>query len=270
LHPCPATPPLALHRFVVVDCETTGLDPEKDRLVEIAAVRFEGGEPTETYATLVDPGLPIPPIASGIHFIADDDVAGAPGPQEALAGIARFVGDAIIVAHNAPFDRSFLPSLDRNEWLCSYRFARHLWPNAPSHKNAVLRFWLRVRHPALVGIAAHRAEGDAITTGLIFQAGLREYSTATPYARARDLIEFIGSPVHVERFNYGRKHANWKLADIPAQYLEWGVRDSTEPEGTRRLKNLDDDTLWAVKFELHARSTKDERVAPFSATAALS
>ncbi|MEI4473268.1 3'-5' exonuclease [Frigidibacter sp. MR17.24] len=91
---------------VVLDCETTGLDPARDALVEIAALRVTAGRivPGERFETLVDPGRPIPAAAQAVHGISDAAVAGAPGPAAAAAAFVDFARGAAIVAHNAPFD----------------------------------------------------------------------------------------------------------------------------------------------------------------------
>lgn len=105
-----AETPLSELAYVIFDTETTGLDPSRDALVQIGAVRGMRGRCVagESFHTLVDPGRPIPPGSSRIHGITDADVAGAPGPVAALAAFHRFARDAVLVAHNAPFDLAFL------------------------------------------------------------------------------------------------------------------------------------------------------------------
>jgi len=102
--------------FVALDFETTGLSPVLDRVVEIGAVRFRmiegpGGwacAPEAELSTLVNPGRPIPPAASAVNGITDLDVSGAPAYDLAGLELLAFLGDAVIVAHNAPFDLGFL------------------------------------------------------------------------------------------------------------------------------------------------------------------
>ncbi len=96
--------------FVVFDTETTGLLPHKDEIVQIGAVRVVRGKiiPGETLDMLVDPGIPIPASSSRVHRITDHMVAGAPDIVEAGRALHGFARDAVIVAHNAPFDMAFL------------------------------------------------------------------------------------------------------------------------------------------------------------------
>ncbi|MBI4566771.1 MAG: WYL domain-containing protein [Planctomycetes bacterium] len=96
--------------FVAFDVETTGLVPPFARLVELAAVRFSlGSDSTISFAELIDPGRPIPPDVISIHSITDAMVRGAPAAPEVVNRFLTFCGpDAILVAHNAGFDASFL------------------------------------------------------------------------------------------------------------------------------------------------------------------
>jgi DNA polymerase III epsilon subunit family exonuclease len=100
--------PLEGARFVVVDLETTGLRPGSSRICEIGAVRVEGLAGSGTFSTLVDPGVPLPPLVSALTGIVERDLSGAPGPAEAVRRFLDFAGDAVLVAHNARFDLAFL------------------------------------------------------------------------------------------------------------------------------------------------------------------
>jgi len=94
--------------FVGLDLETTGVDSSNDSIIEIGAVRYEGGEPAGEMTSLVDPGCSIPTDVVHLTGITDEDVAGAPKIDEVLDPLLEFIGDAPIVAHHAPFDLGFL------------------------------------------------------------------------------------------------------------------------------------------------------------------
>jgi DNA polymerase-3 subunit epsilon len=100
--------PLEAARFVVVDLETTGLRPGQARICEIGAVRVDALAPAGTFETLVDPGVPLPPLVSSLTGIVDLDLVSAPGPAVAVRRFLEFAGDAVLVAHNARFDVGFL------------------------------------------------------------------------------------------------------------------------------------------------------------------
>ena len=166
-------------RLHVFDTETTGLKPDNgDRVVEIAVVPlriFDGGRAigrTDGAQSLVNPGRPIPPEASAIHHIIDEDVENAPDLDTAVDLILQ--GDTVDVcaAHNAKFDRAFLPMLDGRRWIDTYRCARHLWPDAPKHNNQTLRYYLGIDLPR--DVPQHRALPDAIVTAEILSTMLLE------------------------------------------------------------------------------------------------
>ena len=95
-------------KFVAFDLETTGTKPQKDMIVEVGAVLFDGSCAVRSYGSLINPGLPIPPDASAVNGITDEMVRGKPGIADILGEFADFCGDLPLVAHNAPFDFKFL------------------------------------------------------------------------------------------------------------------------------------------------------------------
>ncbi|MCC6649023.1 MAG: 3'-5' exonuclease [Polyangiaceae bacterium] len=161
--------------LLVLDVETTGLDPRAHRIVEIALVAIERGNILPGIAWLTNPGSPIPPEATEIHGIGDDDVASA-DPFHALAStLAEAMSGAIPVAYNAPFDRGFIGA----EWLRADPYG--LMPAAlhPASRWLDPLVWIRERdryvkgegrHRLSVTCArrgvehgdAHRAKGDAL------------------------------------------------------------------------------------------------------------
>ncbi len=94
--------------FAVVDLETTGWSPEDAAITEIGAVRVRGGVRRGEFASLVNPGTPVPSSIEELTGITDWLVAAAPGLGAILPGLLRFADGCVLVAHNAPFDMSFL------------------------------------------------------------------------------------------------------------------------------------------------------------------
>lgn len=104
-----AETPLRELTYVVFDTETTGLDPQRDDVVQIGAIRIVRSKLVEgeTCDLYVDPGRPIPPASTKVHGVSDADVQGAPQMPEAGRRFHRFASGAVLVAHNAPFDMAF-------------------------------------------------------------------------------------------------------------------------------------------------------------------
>ena len=105
--------PLHQTTFVVVDLETTGAAPGRAGITEIGAVKTRGGEVIGEFQTLVDPGAPIPPMIVSLTGITDAMVMAAPRIEAVLPSFLEFLGDAVLVAHNAPFDVGFLKAACR-------------------------------------------------------------------------------------------------------------------------------------------------------------
>jgi DNA polymerase-3 subunit epsilon len=158
------------YRIAVVDTETTGLYPSRDRLVEIAVMVLEvdGGtgrlvRTLETYQELNDPGMPIPAEATAIHGITDAMVKGR---RIDAARVARMLADAdLVVAHNSGFDKGFVrqlvPGADALVWGCSCRGIpwRKLYASLENTRLQHLAARLQIRAGT-----AHRAMGDVETT----------------------------------------------------------------------------------------------------------
>ena len=101
--------------FVAVDLETTGLDPKKDRIIEIGAIRVENGEVAGEYQQLVNPGCPIPDFVSDLTGITDEMVEKAPMIGEVLDEFLKFCGELPIVGHQVMFDYRFLKRATVNQ-----------------------------------------------------------------------------------------------------------------------------------------------------------
>lgn len=126
----PALAGPGIKRAVILDTETTGMDPDADKIVELGLVVFEYewqsgavGPVRATYNELEDPGVAIPPAATAVHGITDEMVAGKRLDEGAIARLMD--GVAVVIAHNAGFDRRFvearLPAFAGLPWACSFR-----------------------------------------------------------------------------------------------------------------------------------------------------
>lgn len=157
---------------IVVDTETTGFDAHKDdRITEVAAVRLDDGAVGETWASLTDPGRPVPPEVQRLTKITDQMVRGAPSQAGVAAELRARIGDLPVAIHNAPFDLSFLvPFFARagappllNPIVDTLGLARGL---SPGGSNRLFDVAGRLGY---VEKDAHRALADALATAFVLQ-----------------------------------------------------------------------------------------------------
>ncbi|MCB0216635.1 MAG: WYL domain-containing protein [Chloroflexi bacterium] len=159
--------PIAEVPLAVVDVETTGLSPERgDRVIEVAVLRAEPGVDPRLFGSLVDPGRPIDPSASAVNGIRASDLVGKPRFVELIDGLSQQLEGAVLVAHNAAFDLSFLKA--------EFALVGRRFPDLPI-VDTLLLARERFRFPSnrLVSVAsalgvkpsgAHRAAADVLTT----------------------------------------------------------------------------------------------------------
>ncbi len=160
-------------RLRVVDLETTGDSFTNGGVVEVGwqdLVQADDGPwvlQGGPGARLVQPGCPISAVTSAVHHIVDEDVAGAPAWAEAAPGILQGGQPVALAAHRAAFEQRWcLPRLTGGApWICTYKCALRLWPDAPTHSNQGLRYWRRPDGlDRATGLPAHRAGPDAYVT----------------------------------------------------------------------------------------------------------
>ncbi|WP_279245555.1 PolC-type DNA polymerase III [Candidatus Litorirhabdus singularis] len=163
-------------RIVVIDFETTGLSARGgDRAIEVGAVAIEDGRIGATFQTLINPGRQVDSFIESYTGISNSMLAEAPNGREVFPELHEFVGDAVLVAHNASFDQNFLDAeyqrvdcTRQQPFLCSMRVARRLYPDAPNHKLGTLVDYANV---PITG-TFHRALADAEMTALLWLAML--------------------------------------------------------------------------------------------------
>ncbi len=162
---------------VALDLETTGLDPNRDAIIEIGLVRFRGDEILDKWSSLVNPGKLVPASITRLTGITNQDVAHAPRLEELIDPVRRFVGETPLVAHNAAFDLGFLRSAGLSftqPAIDTFELASIVLPSQPSYSLGAL-----LEHFGHFLSGAHRALADAQATAQLL-ASLQEYAATLP------------------------------------------------------------------------------------------
>jgi DNA polymerase III epsilon subunit family exonuclease len=195
---------LGATEFVVFDLETTGAKAPPCRVTEIGAYRVRNGSVAEAFHTLINPETAIPPFITSLTGISNEMVAEAPVFRDVASRFLEFIGDSVLVAHNAHFDMGFLNHEigrvyeDYRVWnpsLCTVQLSRKLLPNIENHKlNTVANYF------SIELLNHHRASDDAKATAHIFVnllsdlrtrgindlGSARRFSTRKHYARENE------------------------------------------------------------------------------------
>lgn len=233
----------------VIDFETTGLpssDPNEPshRIVEAGWTDVELFPETEKafvrYPTsrLVHPGRSIPPEASAVHHITEEDLP--PFAEGALERLLRdlfdpgdFSGREILAAHNMRFERAFFDP-EGARWIDTYRCAVRAWPEAPAHNNWALAYWLGIKFRGnLDAWPPHRAGPDSFITAQILARIFEDGHNVD------ELLAWTAEPILLPRVLFG-KHAGKAWEEVPPDYLGWILHSSID----------DPDVLFTARYWL--------------------
>jgi DNA polymerase-3 subunit epsilon len=213
--------------FLVVDVETNGSDPLKNRITEIACLKVQGGEIIEEYSSLVNPHQFIPPFISQMTGITNEMAFKAPEAKVVVPHLKRLMPDdkTIFVAHNVKFDWSFVrhtfmrenESLDELNQLCTYKLARKLLPNDMKKNVGALATFFNINMKN-----RHRAFDDAKATALILLELLEIAESEHGINSLHELLSFQNKRNNVYKFskpNYQKVEQKLKtLPDSPGVY----------------------------------------------------
>ena len=180
--------------FVVVDVEATGAKTPPNRLIELGAYRIRGGRIVDRFLQLINPEIPIPRFVASLTGISNEMVKRAPVFADVAPMWLDFVSDSVLVAHNAPFDTSFLNhEISRvypghrmvNPHLCTVRLSRRVLPDIANHRLDTI-----ADHFSIPIVSRHRAGSDALATAEIFlllltkleeEHGVKDLATARSF-----------------------------------------------------------------------------------------
>ena len=171
--------------YVALDLETTGLSAERDAILEVGAVKYQDGEPVESFESLINPGRPIPYEITLITGIRNEDVIGKPAFERVAPALRQFVGPAPIVGQNIAFDLGFLRRTGlfvENRALDTWELASVLAPGLPSYSLGSLALHFGIASPN-----GHRALNDASVTAQLFEV-LRERAAMLPSAVLAEIL----------------------------------------------------------------------------------
>lgn len=202
-------------RPIYYDTETTGVRPDKDRIIEIAAY-----DPIEdrSFESLINPKCPIPQEASAIHNITDEMVKEAPSFEEVGKKFIEFCqGEVVLIAHNNDaFDKPFIEAeFQRNnvplpQWpfIDSLKFSRKYRPDLPRHSLQHLR-----EYHGIEANNAHRALDDVVILHQVFSQMIDDLTMET-------IIELMSEKTILRHMPFG-KHRGTPLKEMPPGYVRW-------------------------------------------------
>lgn len=228
----------------VIDFETTGFAVD-DKVIELGWCDYDVetrqiGDPISELFH-VDA---IPPESRSIHHIRLSDIPSSAQPFDAFAAVfmpADTMAITFFAAHNSAFECQFLGDLEHRRMICTYKAALRVWPDAPSHSNGALRYWLedegRISLDAVKAYPTHRAGPDAYITAhllkALFEAG----------ATGKDMVAWTNAPAVLPRCPIGTPWRGMKWSEVDGGFLEWMANNAT----------MDTDNKWNAQRELDRR-----------------
>ena len=215
---------LDLSSFIAFDFETTGLDHQSDKIIEVAAIKFIDGKIADRYVELVNPGMSIPAVITEITGISDKMVRSSPSEELIIDDLLSFIGDNPLVAHNIHFDEKFLYQLCKrlgrdvlkNAQYDTLQLARSVLYDQPVFNLSALSEFF-----GLSSKGAHRAEKDTENTGLIFLELVHEVSKypLETISRVNSMIKGTSIPNQKLYVNLGNELT--KNGDLKTGLLEF-------------------------------------------------
>src|SRR5512140_3196383 len=203
-----------MESFVALDIETTGLDPARDSIIEIAAVKFSGNRVEDEWSSLINPNRHIPEFITTLTGIDDAMVRGAPRIRDMAPEFEAFVGNCPVIAHNVNFDLGFLRKyipFALNDAIDTYELAAVLMPGASRYNLGALCRELAI---PIRQDERHRALGDAKGHMAIFQR-LSEMARQLPLNLVAEIVR-LGEPLEWD--------ANFVFRQVLRERLKEGVK----------------------------------------------
>lgn len=256
---------MILPSITFLDLETTGATPLRDRITEIALVRFDNGIETARWQTLVNPEQPIPPFIVQLTGIENEMVANAPTFSQVADTLLAFLEGTVLSAHNVRFDHGFIKAefkrigiTLRQKVLCTVKLSRLLYPQFKSHGlDAIMQ-----RHN-ITTVARHRAMGDVESVLAFIEAANLELGAEALQNASKQLMFGPSLPPHLDA------HLLEDMPDTPGVYLFYGDNqtDSATENNAGRLniplyigKSINIRARVLSHFSSDHASTKEMRI----------
>ncbi|MBS0624141.1 MAG: DUF3820 family protein [Verrucomicrobia bacterium] len=226
-------------QFVCLDTELTGLDPDADRVMEIAVARFTLCDILDSWETLIDPEHPISEGAQKVHHISVEMIQGKPKIAEVLPHLSELLKGQWIVGHAINFDLQMLQKeAERSQFallvppdrvIDTLRLARH-YGDSPNNSLETLAKHFNVE----IG-KTHRAMDDVMMNISVFRHLVHRFKTL------KDIQKVLDHPIQMKYMPLG-KYKGRLFSEIPLTYLKWAV-----------TMEFDQDLLYSIKLELKKR-----------------
>ncbi|MGE0201461.1 MAG: PolC-type DNA polymerase III [Candidatus Melainabacteria bacterium] len=246
--------------LIILDTETTGLDHKSEKLIEVAAVRLEKGEITETFTSLINPKKDIRHSSYLVHGIPQEVVDQAPPVEEVLPAFLEFVGDCTYVAHNALFDYSFINEACKstlghrfaNPRIDTFEMYRSVFPDETSHglSSMLAKFGFE-------SDVKHRALDDAMCLARCYPRlrGLYEQKYAWQLAQLPNIEYLVERYLRLQRATQTLQSEMADLKDLFKLHFDNGGKSITGTTGEtmigsyRRNYSYDEGKVWEVALE---------------------
>lgn len=228
--------------YVCIDLETTGLDPRRDKIIEIGVVRIERGETVEEWETFVNPGRKLPERIVELTGIHDGDLSGAKPIGEVLPELLGFLGEDVLLGHGILFDFSFLKKAAVNERMSferqgidTLKIARKYLKNLESRSLGALCKHYEIPH------SAHRALGDARATAVLYQKLVEEFQEKEDAAGEKSLFrprQLLYQAKRDTPLTIAQKEQLYKLLDRHKLIVDYEIENLTRSEASRKIAHI--------------------------------
>lgn len=230
--------------FICIDCETTGLDIDKDQIIEVAVTCFKRNKIIDQIDTLINPLCPIPESSIAIHHITDEMVKDKPTIDQILPQITKLVGNYPIVGHGVNFDiqiltkaaeKNNIPCLIKNNPVIDTLRLARLYGRSAVNSLQALRNHFNIEQEG-----PHRAMADVTVNIQVFYQLVKDFKTT------EQILKRLSKPIPMKTMPLG-KHKGRLFKEIPLQYLRWAVH-----------QNFDEDLLFSIRSELKKRKNGNQ------------